>query len=996
MSQRWGNFEEFDLEESLRNVDQWYHIPTLVVVLAFMLWVRAKGYSKFVDGNRVLFSANDPWYHFRTTAYTVEHWPRTMPFDPWTYFAFGTSSAQFGTLFDQLIATAALIVGLGDPSQQTVAMTFLLAPAVFGALVAIPVFIAARRMGGRLGAVVALIILALSTGGFLERSLVGFTDHHVAEALFQMTAIAAMMIAISVAEEEMPVWELVANREWDAVRRPAGWAALAGIAIGLYIWVWPPAAILVAILGAYFVVQLSTDYLKGRSPDHLAFIGIVALTVAGLLSFVPMNTVDITGPVEFSILQPLLAFAVAFGCGFMAWLARQWDSRDVDRRLYPVAVGALILVAFGVLRVAMPGLFDLLLANIERVFLGTGAEAGTVGEAQPLPNPVVLLFFHYGFAYIVALVGGLLVVFDQVRSDEPNGEMLLVVVWGLMITLMTLNQSRFEYYLVLPIAVLSAYVIRALVHAVATEGADIRDIEVFQVLTILIVILVIIAPLTVATGQGASTVITQSERNAPSTGVTGWDSSLQWMEGNTPRPGTLGGASNEMDHLGTYKNVPNHDYDQGAYGVISWWDYGHWITTRANRIPNANPFQQGSTNAANFLLAPNESQAEEVLSRFDEDDAQTRYVMVDWKMVNLWPRANGKFFAPIQFYNDANVSQSDFYLSPFQFRGTQGRPAYYVRSQRFYESMVNRLWYFHGSAAQPRPVVVNYDLRQLPSGEPVPTIARGDQQRVLTFQNLSAARAFVEEDGSAQVGGVGPNPPERVSALEHYRLVHNAETTALQRGSPYAFSVQREARGLNMTSIQQVQQLFFPDGASPPWVKVFERVPGATIEGSGPPNANVTAVVQMRAPNTNSTFRYVQRAQTDENGEFTMTVPYSTTGYDNFGPENGYTNTTVRAAGPYQFGTSISQNETGALVSHTAIANVTEAQVIGEDDSPVEVELQRQVLANPGGSNNSTSGGSAEGSSSGDDSSEGTNSTDGSGSVATGGAADPSERVVSP
>jgi len=56
------------------------------------------------------------------------------------------------------------------------------------------------------------------------------------------------------------------------------------------------------------------------------------------------------------------------------------------------------------------------------------------------------------------------------------------------------------------------------------------------------------------------------------------------------------------------------EYPEGAYGVQSWWDYGHWITTRAERIPNANPFQQNAGEAADYLLAPSEEASREVLA----------------------------------------------------------------------------------------------------------------------------------------------------------------------------------------------------------------------------------------------------------------------------------------------------------------------------------------------------------------------------------------------
>ncbi len=72
-----------------------------------MLWNRVRSWQNFIVDGEVLFSGNDAWYHYRSTQYVVQNWPSTMPFDPWTNFPYGTSNGQFGTLFDQIIATVA-------------------------------------------------------------------------------------------------------------------------------------------------------------------------------------------------------------------------------------------------------------------------------------------------------------------------------------------------------------------------------------------------------------------------------------------------------------------------------------------------------------------------------------------------------------------------------------------------------------------------------------------------------------------------------------------------------------------------------------------------------------------------------------------------------------------------------------------------------------------------------------------------------------------------
>lgn len=103
------------LHHALERLRHWYEIPALLAVVAFMLWVRLQAMSGFIRDEKIYFAGNDAYYHFRQVNYVIQHWPFTMPFDPWSYFPYGTNQGQFGTLFDQLIASAALVVGLGSP-----------------------------------------------------------------------------------------------------------------------------------------------------------------------------------------------------------------------------------------------------------------------------------------------------------------------------------------------------------------------------------------------------------------------------------------------------------------------------------------------------------------------------------------------------------------------------------------------------------------------------------------------------------------------------------------------------------------------------------------------------------------------------------------------------------------------------------------------------------------------------------------------------------------
>ncbi|WP_416839716.1 oligosaccharyl transferase, archaeosortase A system-associated [Haloferax sp. DFSO52] len=1001
----------------------WYHIPVLSTIVLVMLWIRLRSYDAFIREGSVFFSGNDAWYHLRQVEYTVRNWPATMPFDPWTEFPFGRTAGQFGTIYDQIVATAALIAGLGSPSSALVAKTLLVAPAVFGALIVIPTYLIGKRLGGRLGGLFGALILMLLPGTFLRRGLVGFADHNIAEPFFMGFAVVAIMIALTVADREKPVWELVDARDFDALREPLKWSALAGVATAIYMWSWPPGILLVGIFGLFLVLKMVSDYARGRSPEHTAFVGAVSMAVTSVLMFVVIEemTFSVT---DFGFLQPLFSLGVGFGAVFLAALARWWESNDIDDQYYPAVVGGIMLVGLVLFSLVLPSVFNSIARNFLRtVGFSAGAATRTIGEAQPFLAANILqasgltavdrIMSEYGFTFftgvaaaiwlvakplvrdgetrklgyvagsIVAIgvlylipaipdgIGGLLgiesslvslaivtaLIVGAVMQADYESEHLFILVWAAIMTSAAFTQVRFNYYLAVVVAVMNAYLLREAlgIDFIGLANVDrLEDVSYGQVAAVAFAVLLILTPVLIVPIQlgngGTSQTAMQASQTGPGT-VTQWDETLGWMQTNTPEEGEFGGASNRMEYYGTYKYADDFDYPDGSYGVMSWWDYGHWITVLGERIPNANPFQGGATEAANFLLAPDEQQAEEVLVTMADDGEgdNTRYVMVDWQMVST----ESKFGAPTVWYDESNVSTSDFYDRLYRLQEQNGQTrvvsATNVKDQRYYESLMVRLYKFHGSARDPSPVVVDWDERTSTNGEVTFKVTPADGQPIKTFDNMSAARAYVENDGSSQIGGVGTFPEERVEALDHYRLVKSSNSSALRSGS-YQNSLIRAGNTFGI----QPQVLL---GNNPAWIKTFERVPGATVEGSGAPaNSNVTARVEMRDMTTNTTFTYVQHVQTNEDGEFTMTLPYSTTGYDDYGPENGYTNVSVRATGDYTFTGPTTVGENNSLVVYQAQnVSVDEGLVNGAEDGTVEVTLEEQELTLSDGSSEESS-----------------------------------------
>ncbi len=346
-----------------------------------------------------------------------------------------------------------------------------------------------------------------------------------------------------------------------------------------------------------------------------------------------------------------------------------------------------------------------------------------------------------------------------------------------------------------------------------------------------------------------------------------WLTSTRWLQNNTPSPG--------MELYQKYERPADgkFSYPDTAYGIMSWWDYGHLIEVVGHRLPNANPFQQGIGSATKnipgsspFFLAENESRAEEVLAAIDLNRSpymNTKYVMIDQ------PMAVGKFHAMAAW---SNIPTSRYMAGVYQQQGEQLVPVQIWR-EPYFNSITARLYFFDGSeTAGESGVGLSYQGRQVAEGVTVPVLTQAP--KITT--NRTELEAFVEEMRNsgdlAEIAAMTPaNTAFPTPALQHYRLVHESESSATSSG----------------------QKL----------VKIFEHVPGAVVQGSAAPGTRVVAQVPI-ITNMNRAFLYQQSNTTDDNGQFTLVLPYSTEG-----PIEGSTNFDTKPMSAYQLNVGDRQAE---------------------------------------------------------------------------------------
>lgn len=832
--------------------------PALLLagVVLVMLLIRLQTYGTHLGGERAYLIGPDAYFHAREVMGIVQSFPHVPRWDPWTNYPHGTWTGQFGTPFDVLAALVVLVFyGRGATEEQVVRVLGVY-PAVLGALLAIPMYFLARRLLGRPGAVVASVVLALLPGQFVTRSVVGYADHHVAEALTLALSVLALVVAVDQADA-------AAKRLRQAPRSPAswaplGWAVLAGAALALEVLVWSPALLFVAVLAAWVGVMLLVASARGQDVVGIAAAGAVAFASAGLflLPFVETHALfayfgqlNDSNVAPYDLLHVVLCLAAAGG------VALVFAATEVARRRKApawAAPAALAGIAASVLALALllPGVGPEVVQALSWVS-GTGGSRTLVTIAEVQPTDILCTSDTVGattFSYcMTAHVGllpllslGILLAVAVAAARKGDRRDLLLVLLGAVVLVASLSQFRFTYYFAVTIPLLVGWLAAKLIGSPATrsavgllgrrKAAASPGYDAGRVAAVCIG-LALVLPASLVTA-GASALAWHTEGTKLDPNLVDWTDAALWMRSHTPDAGVdLGGVYGPPAPGETFAYPPQ------TYAVLAWWEDGHYLETLARRPPIANPFQQGASEAAVWYTESDPGIAD---ARLQEMGA--RYVFVDERTSTALLGA----------------------LLPWAHAVNESRP----ESPRALQAQVPYAW--PNGTTQ----VLTSTLRG-PYGDTMQGRLFDGDGRGLSHLRLVWVSAREDVVGSQS---------HRGRTCIH-RPVHESCP------SPVTLEA---ARSYKPGTIEVL-----PDGAVA-WdlqvvntLMLYERVAGAHLVGHATPGANVTAEATLVAGNR--TFVHEERAVADETGRYDIVFPYSTR--DLVPVEDGGTETDVRADG---------------------------------------------------------------------------------------------------
>lgn len=774
-----------------------YIIIGILVLLAILaLWLRLLPAAGLVTDEGVNLLGNDPWYNLRQVESMVENFPSYLWFDAMTEYPSG-NVIHWGPLFIQIIAGLSILLGAATRPEIMYVASWV--PPLMGMLVVPVLYLAGERIADWKCGIFAALFGAVVSGQFFYRSLFGFVDHHIAESLFGLLFCLCYIITLMEIRKNP-----VRFSDIETLKRPAVFALGTGIAYILGLGVMPTMILFAMVVAAYTLFQYIYDFRKQQYDDGLLLTNaIVFLSAVVGIFIIGFNTMSLSMN-RYSPAQVIAYLVLIIATAALWYISRALRGRPWY--YYPgILAGAGVLVSV-LLYVIAPAFYEMLIGNFF-AFFGQSATVMTIQEARPWE--AANAWNSFGFGLLLMVGGFAALIWEFIRKGRA--EHLFVVVWSAVILFSTIQHVRYEYYIAVNIALLAGYFMYWTIGA--AEGpllqmAGVRRAETAEDVPSLTEkgkkgkrydakaetkpthkdasSSAVIIPFAVGVLFSllfiSSSVATDLEiGNGMAYGgmQQDWYSSLEWFGDNSPDPG--------VDYYAIYDEA-TFTYPPESYGVMSWWDYGHYITFISKRIPNANPFQHGVSGpngAAAFFLQDNEAGADMIL-----DNVGTKYIITDIEM------DTGKFWAMATWY-DADVGGAPYMTGYSDQSGNQG----YVYTDEYFRTMISRLHNFDGSMAVP------------------------DEDYLLVNNGKTYSYLVI-------------SPVKEVSALQHYRLVHESDS--------------------NVFANKEIGDLKY--------VKIFEYVPGAVIKGDG--------IIEIPLKtNTGREFTYRQESI---NGSFV--VPYPTDG----------------------------------------------------------------------------------------------------------------------
>ncbi len=539
------------------------------------------------EGSPTRLLGADAHFHLRHTTYAAGNGLRLLRRDCGSGFPRGPSNDAAG-LWDLGLAALARVRFGPAPTLDEVARTMAWVPPLLAAMALLLLYRACRCCLARPASLVACALFVLYPGESLERTLLGFADHHAAELLLALALILGLLLQTRRADE------------------PVGWARslLHSMPIAALTFTWRGAPVYVAAAFSAVAVLALLEWRRKPGARGLAM-ALWRYGAAATLSTVAAALLFPSWILERRSLLIVVGGAAALA---LAGLLASAALRESPRR----AASGLALfggtLALGIAAVLLAPALGELTANTLRT------RSSLVSEHAPL---TVARWMHLTGAPGLLAAPGLLVAAWEALRHRLSPSAVLLAVYGVLLAALWVVTRDFGYVTAPFLAANAALALDALARRLAswlphrsfrrpgpsaartTTGWE--PTHATRALALGPLFILAIAPAW-PLGITRSPVATQATISTLSIYSPAWLEAMSWLEEHSPSPArSPRSCAARSAATGSFPD----------YGVMAPWMYGDALATYADRVPRWS--RQPSARIAAWGLATSEAAATDAL-----------------------------------------------------------------------------------------------------------------------------------------------------------------------------------------------------------------------------------------------------------------------------------------------------------------------------------------------------------------------------------------------
>lgn len=733
-----------------------FSLCAIIICMAIALYMRiVLPYASIFTAEGIRFTGIDSYFYMRLVDSLVHNFPQMISFDPYMIYPGGDYISRVPTFFAFMLSGLIKLFGGANPGQQVIDSISVFVPPLLGTLSVIPIYCIGKELVNKWAGLAAALIFALTPGELLSRSLLGYTDHHMAEVFF--TTYFAMFFILAIKNGRKFTYQQLMQGRFSVMSQHLIYSLIAGLFLGLYLITWQGALLFILILFIYFVIQFISDYIHDFPSDYLSKIAIISFLVA-LLIFVPTSNDKLT----LLALASLVLVPIALNV-----LSSLMQSREIKPAYFIYTVCGLAVLGGLASWLLLPSVFNSVTNYLSYIFVWRIDQA-IVGEMKPLffPGGVFdnsLAWSEYGLTFYLAVAGLAVLIVTAIRQGKT--EHIFTAAWGLVMLLSALAMVRFTYYFGVCAALLTGYLFGWCIKAITAtrnpsvaastqkkakkhspKPARLSASRVTAMALIAAAMIIMLAP-----GVVNAVNIARNPGHMP---TEAWVEAMAWMKKNTPEP--FGNSDYYYEYYSTPATDKEYEYPDTAYSVMTWSDYGYWLTRMGHRIPVANPAIT-HFDEARYYTAQDSASAGTIMKNLG-----SRFVVIDNRIVS----PNDKFYA---LAIKSNKQESDYYELCWQISGDKYVPVL-VFYPEYYRTMLSRLYNFDCKEVKPESTtVMSWEKRPLQEGTYFKVITG-----LKKFNSFTEAEAFLSDDDSGRRSIIGTDPlvsPVPLEALTDYKTV---------------------------------------------------------------------------------------------------------------------------------------------------------------------------------------------------------------------------------